>query len=472
MSINSVWCRECLPAHRFQWQTLMAIRRSLYGWTVGFMPGNGSLLLFASGLLKRCPFHWRYNRMWKCYQGSVFVIRHHNGCLCLVQVLQTYRTDEKMKEMVQNLDFYVTPVLNIDGYVYTWINESVSFLLHFHMGLLIRFKWWQFNFLCLLKMCWWIVLADQTVEKVQIASPCGLYMPGCRSQPKLRYKLGPWVSHTVHLETNSASQKKATLTKSSSSSFHQWLDPLLTVAPTRSVVLRQGLRKRPRLWLSSCGTGQMKSSAISQSIHTDNRFCIHTGTRMSQHPTMVNWWVFKRTHLSLCKQSVNHIYWLYFTFIDGSRYGSRQGHDCCSWAGVRSRNSSRDSLLVSAHYCPASIYILYMCYSWLQPVSCLCIQMNFLDPLRTGRGWLAYPSLTRLSCATKMNLDSCCLRSRSRAPVKKRIQEHGTSSPMSMTKSSLMAQVQGQSRYVRPSGPQYWPPISLQVSLCRHNITT
>ncbi|XP_072541176.1 carboxypeptidase O-like [Salminus brasiliensis] len=40
------------------------------------------------------------------------------------ELLQTYRTDEKMKEMVQNLDFYVTPVLNIDGYEYTWINEN------------------------------------------------------------------------------------------------------------------------------------------------------------------------------------------------------------------------------------------------------------------------------------------------------------------------------------------------------------
>ncbi|KAL7881949.1 hypothetical protein AOLI_G00087980 [Acnodon oligacanthus] len=40
------------------------------------------------------------------------------------EILQTYRTDEKMKQIVQNLDFYVTPVLNIDGYTYTWINES------------------------------------------------------------------------------------------------------------------------------------------------------------------------------------------------------------------------------------------------------------------------------------------------------------------------------------------------------------
>ncbi|KAL7865497.1 hypothetical protein SRHO_G00107440 [Serrasalmus rhombeus] len=42
------------------------------------------------------------------------------------EILQTYRTDEKMKQMVQNLDFYVTPVLNIDGYIYTWINESME----------------------------------------------------------------------------------------------------------------------------------------------------------------------------------------------------------------------------------------------------------------------------------------------------------------------------------------------------------
>uniref|UniRef100_A0A3B4C2H8 Peptidase M14 domain-containing protein n=1 Tax=Pygocentrus nattereri TaxID=42514 RepID=A0A3B4C2H8_PYGNA len=40
------------------------------------------------------------------------------------KIVLTYRTDEKIKQMVQNLDFYVTPVLNIDGYIYTWINES------------------------------------------------------------------------------------------------------------------------------------------------------------------------------------------------------------------------------------------------------------------------------------------------------------------------------------------------------------
>ena len=31
-----------------------------------------------------------------------------------------------MQEMMTNVDFYVTPVLNIDGYVYTWKSNEVS----------------------------------------------------------------------------------------------------------------------------------------------------------------------------------------------------------------------------------------------------------------------------------------------------------------------------------------------------------
>lgn len=29
-----------------------------------------------------------------------------------------------MKEMMTNVDFYVTPVLNVDGYMYTWENST------------------------------------------------------------------------------------------------------------------------------------------------------------------------------------------------------------------------------------------------------------------------------------------------------------------------------------------------------------
>lgn len=42
------------------------------------------------------------------------------------QILQAYKTDPKMADMMKNMDFYVTPVLNIDGYIYSWANESVS----------------------------------------------------------------------------------------------------------------------------------------------------------------------------------------------------------------------------------------------------------------------------------------------------------------------------------------------------------
>ncbi|XP_039998371.1 carboxypeptidase O-like [Xiphias gladius] len=40
------------------------------------------------------------------------------------QILQTYKTDPKMEEMMKNMDFYVTPVLNMDGYIYTWENTT------------------------------------------------------------------------------------------------------------------------------------------------------------------------------------------------------------------------------------------------------------------------------------------------------------------------------------------------------------
>ncbi|KAM4559586.1 carboxypeptidase O [Odontesthes bonariensis] len=40
------------------------------------------------------------------------------------QLLQTYKTDEKMEMMLKNMDFYVTPVLNIDGYIFSWKDDS------------------------------------------------------------------------------------------------------------------------------------------------------------------------------------------------------------------------------------------------------------------------------------------------------------------------------------------------------------
>ncbi|XP_076004950.1 carboxypeptidase O-like [Genypterus blacodes] len=40
------------------------------------------------------------------------------------QILETYKTDPGMNALMMNLDFYVTPVLNIDGYIYSWKDNT------------------------------------------------------------------------------------------------------------------------------------------------------------------------------------------------------------------------------------------------------------------------------------------------------------------------------------------------------------
>ncbi|KAK6483203.1 carboxypeptidase O isoform X1 [Huso huso] len=41
------------------------------------------------------------------------------------EILQNYKTDAKIKHFLQNMDFYVVPVLNIDGYIYTWTTDRL-----------------------------------------------------------------------------------------------------------------------------------------------------------------------------------------------------------------------------------------------------------------------------------------------------------------------------------------------------------
>uniref|UniRef100_A0A3B1JYE7 Carboxypeptidase O n=1 Tax=Astyanax mexicanus TaxID=7994 RepID=A0A3B1JYE7_ASTMX len=41
------------------------------------------------------------------------------------EILASYKTDTKMNEMFKNLDFYITPVLNMDGYIYSWVDNTV-----------------------------------------------------------------------------------------------------------------------------------------------------------------------------------------------------------------------------------------------------------------------------------------------------------------------------------------------------------
>lgn len=40
------------------------------------------------------------------------------------QILQNYRDNPRIRRFLRNLDFYVLPVLNIDGYIYSWTTVS------------------------------------------------------------------------------------------------------------------------------------------------------------------------------------------------------------------------------------------------------------------------------------------------------------------------------------------------------------
>lgn len=42
------------------------------------------------------------------------------------QILGSYKTDSKISEMLKHLDLYITPVLNMDGYIYSWKDNTVN----------------------------------------------------------------------------------------------------------------------------------------------------------------------------------------------------------------------------------------------------------------------------------------------------------------------------------------------------------
>ncbi|OWK52962.1 Carboxypeptidase O [Lonchura striata] len=46
-------------------------------------------------------------------------------CIFSFQILQNYKTDPKISRFLQNLDLYVLPVLNIDGYIYSWEEDRL-----------------------------------------------------------------------------------------------------------------------------------------------------------------------------------------------------------------------------------------------------------------------------------------------------------------------------------------------------------
>ncbi|XP_023072865.1 carboxypeptidase O [Piliocolobus tephrosceles] len=41
------------------------------------------------------------------------------------EILQNYKDNSRIRKLLRNLDFYVLPVLNIDGYIYTWTTDRL-----------------------------------------------------------------------------------------------------------------------------------------------------------------------------------------------------------------------------------------------------------------------------------------------------------------------------------------------------------
>ncbi|TKC50744.1 hypothetical protein EI555_017873, partial [Monodon monoceros] len=44
---------------------------------------------------------------------------------CQWSILQNYKDNSRIRSLLKNLDFYVLPVLNIDGYIYTWTTDRL-----------------------------------------------------------------------------------------------------------------------------------------------------------------------------------------------------------------------------------------------------------------------------------------------------------------------------------------------------------
>ena len=59
-----------------------------------------------------------------CLQWCIIVILIRSP----PQILQSYNeSDVRLTKFLQKIDLYVTPVLNVDGYMFSWTNQSVSF---------------------------------------------------------------------------------------------------------------------------------------------------------------------------------------------------------------------------------------------------------------------------------------------------------------------------------------------------------
>ncbi|KAK5861384.1 hypothetical protein PBY51_022787 [Eleginops maclovinus] len=88
-----------------------------------------SLLLSTDTLLKKkyhTPEVWTTKARGQREEGNMDGLWYPcTFCQWFVkEIMTSYKTNKKLEQMLKNLDIYVTPVINVDGYIYTWVNET------------------------------------------------------------------------------------------------------------------------------------------------------------------------------------------------------------------------------------------------------------------------------------------------------------------------------------------------------------
>lgn len=58
------------------------------------------------------------------FSQSIWGSVHKKSVTSVFQALLTHRSDPTMRKMMNHLYFYIMPVLNVDGYHFSWTNVS------------------------------------------------------------------------------------------------------------------------------------------------------------------------------------------------------------------------------------------------------------------------------------------------------------------------------------------------------------
>ncbi|KAH1165404.1 hypothetical protein KIL84_022963 [Mauremys mutica] len=97
------------------------------------------------------------------------------------EAVSTYGSDTLMTRLLNNLDFYVLPVLNIDGYVYTWTNVCTLFFLNKNLTEWVKYCNYPLVFTCTFRFstaCGGRHVPQTLAAAALVPTPTGILMLG------------------------------------------------------------------------------------------------------------------------------------------------------------------------------------------------------------------------------------------------------------------------------------------------------